>query len=163
MGYITDNIRTRWGRRRIFFILGAPMSLCFALMWVSGFGYAWYLGTYLLFSTVFTLLMVPYDTLPAEMTSRYDLRSKMSGARMLFAQATAFLAALIPGQIMAHVADQSQAFLYIGIVFALLFALPWSATLFRHRRPARGCLKPWGLYTGRWLQRFICALSAFIS
>lgn len=85
MGYITDNIRTRWGRRRIFFILGAPMSLCFALMWVSGFGYAWYLGTYLLFSTVFTLLMVPYDTLPAEMTSRYDLRSKMSGARMLFA------------------------------------------------------------------------------
>ena len=125
MGYITDNIRTRWGRRRIFFILGAPLSLCFALMWVSGFGYAWYLGTYLLFSTVFTLLMVPYDTLPAEMTSRYDLRSKMSGARMLFAQATAFLAALIPGQIMAHVADQSQAFLYIGIVFALLFALPW--------------------------------------
>ena len=50
--------------------------LCFALMWVSGFGYSWYLGTYLLFSTVFTLLMVPYDTLPAEMTSRYDLRSK---------------------------------------------------------------------------------------
>lgn len=90
MGYITDNIRTRWGRRRLFFIIGAPLSFCFALMWVSGFGYAWYLGTYLLFSTVFTLLMVPYDTLPAEMTSRYDLRSKMSGARMLFAQATAF-------------------------------------------------------------------------
>ncbi|MBV8043684.1 MFS transporter [Pluralibacter sp.] len=125
MGYITDNIRTRWGRRRIFFILGAPLSLCFALMWVSGFGYFWYLGTYLLFSTVFTLLMVPYDTLPAEMTSRYDLRSKMSGTRMLFAQATAFLSALIPGQIMAHVPDKSQAFLYIGIVFAILFALPW--------------------------------------
>ncbi|WP_205416132.1 MFS transporter, partial [Klebsiella quasipneumoniae] len=65
------------------------------------------------------------DTLPAEMTTRYDLRSKMSGARMLFAQATAFLAALIPGQIMAHVADKLQAFLYIGIIFALLFALPW--------------------------------------
>ena len=125
MGYITDNIRTRWGRRRIFFIIGAPLSFCFALMWVSGFGYAWYLGTYLLFSTVFTLLMVPYDTLPAEMTSRYDLRSKMSGARMLFAQATAFLSALIPGQILAHVADKSQAFLYIGLVFSVLFALPW--------------------------------------
>lgn len=125
MGYITDNIRTRWGRRRIFFILGAPLSLCFALMWISGFGYFWYLGTYLLFSTVFTLLMVPYDTLPAEMTSRYDLRSKMSGARMLFAQATAFLSALIPGQIMAHVPDKSQAFLYIGVVFAILFSLPW--------------------------------------
>lgn len=125
MGYITDNIRTRWGRRRIFFILGAPLSLTFALMWLSGFGYAWYLGTYLMFNTVFTLLMVPYDTLPAEMTSRYDLRSKMSGARMLFAQATAFLAALIPGQIMAHAATPEQAFAQIGMVFALLFALPW--------------------------------------
>lgn len=125
MGYITDNIRTRWGRRRIFFILGAPLSLTFALMWLSGFGYVWYLGTYLLFNTVFTLLMVPYDTLPAEMTSRYDIRSKMSGARMLFAQATAFLAALIPGQIIAHTATKEQAFMWIGVVFAVLFALPW--------------------------------------
>lgn len=125
MGYITDNIRTRWGRRRIFFLLGAPLSLTFALMWWSGYGYFWYLGTYLLFSTVFTLLMVPYDTLPAEMTTRYDTRSKMSGARMLFAQATAFLSALIPGQILAHVADKEQAFMLIGLVFAILFSLPW--------------------------------------
>jgi len=125
MGYITDNIRSRWGRRRLFFIIGAPFSLTFALMWMSGYGYFWYLGTYLLFSTVFTLLMVPYDTLPAEMTNRYETRSKMSGARMLFAQATAFLSALIPGQILAHVADKDQAFMLIGITFAVLFSLPW--------------------------------------
>jgi Na+/melibiose symporter-like transporter len=145
MGYITDNIRTRWGRRRIFFILGAPMSLCFALMWVSGFGYAWYLGTYLLFSTVFTLLMVPYDTLPAEMTSRYDLRSKMSGARMLFAQATAFLAALIPGKSWLTSPTNRRHFSISASSSPcsspcrgfLSGAAPGSATLFRHRRPAR--------------------------
>ncbi|HKN02964.1 MAG TPA: MFS transporter, partial [Buttiauxella sp.] len=37
MGYITDNIRSRWGRRRLFFIIGAPFSLTFALMWISGY------------------------------------------------------------------------------------------------------------------------------
>ena len=97
------------------------------------------------------LLMVPYDTLPAEMTSRYDLRSEMSGARCCSRRRRP-LAALILEQIMAHVADQSRHFSISASVFALLFALPWifvwrgtgSATLFRHRQARQGLLKTLG-------------------
>ena len=127
MGYITDNIRTRWGRRRVFFLFGAPFILIYATMWISGFGYWYYLLTYIAFNTVITVLMVPYDTLPAEMTTDYKTRSKMTGARMMFAQITAFLVTFIPGQIMAVVADQATAFMLIGIIFSVMFTLPWIA------------------------------------
>ena len=124
-GYLTDNIRTRWGRRRIFFVICGPMVLTFALLWVSGFSFLYYLVSYMVFCTVLALLMVPYDTLPSEMTSDYDVRSKMSGARMLFAQVGSFLAAFIPGQIINFVPNKEHAFVIVGITFAVLCSLPW--------------------------------------
>ena len=34
MGYISDNTRSKWGRRRPYILVGAIMAgLCFALMW----------------------------------------------------------------------------------------------------------------------------------
>ena len=124
-GYFTDHVRTRWGRRKVFFLFCGPMVLTFALIWISGFGFLYYLLTYMLFSTVLTLLMVPYDTLPSEMTSDYDVRSKMSGTRMMFAQVGSFMAAFIPGQILNAVPDKEHAFLITGIVFAVICAIPW--------------------------------------
>jgi oligogalacturonide transporter len=35
MGYISDHVRTRFGRRRVFFLLGiAPVAISFALLWL---------------------------------------------------------------------------------------------------------------------------------
>lgn len=125
VAYITDNIRTRFGRRRVFILFGAPFLLVFGLMFVSGLDFGYYLVTYLLFNTMNTVVMTPYSTLPNEMTEDYHVRTKMSSCRMIFGQITAFVVTFIPGQIMAFVPDQSQAFFYIGCLFAVLFTLPW--------------------------------------
>ncbi|MCU4674126.1 MFS transporter [Catenovulum sp. 2E275] len=125
VAYVTDNIRTKFGRRRVFILFGAPFLLVFGLMFVSGFDFGYYLVTYLLFNTMNTIVMTPYSTLPNEMTEDYQIRTKMSSCRMIFGQITAFVVTFIPGQIMAYVPDQSQAFLYIGALFAVLFTLPW--------------------------------------
>ncbi|WP_019613929.1 MFS transporter [Psychromonas ossibalaenae] len=125
VAYITDNIRTRFGRRRVFILFGAPFLLVFGLMFMSGFGFMYYLATYLLFNTMSTVVMTPYSTLPNEMTNDYNTRTKMSSCRMTFGQITAFVVTLIPGLIMAKVADQATAFMYIGMLFAVIFTLPW--------------------------------------
>ncbi|WEM44678.1 MFS transporter (plasmid) [Photobacterium sp. DA100] len=125
VAYITDNIRTRFGRRRVFILFGAPFLLVFGLMFISGFGFGYYLATYLLFNTMNTIVMTPYSTLPNEMTDDYQTRTKMSSCRMTFGQITAFLVTFIPGLIMARVTDQAEAFMYIGALFAVLFTLPW--------------------------------------
>jgi len=125
VAYITDNIRTRFGRRKVFFLFGAPFLIVFGLMFISGFGFAYYLATYLLFNTMFTVVMTPYCTLPNEMTDDYEIRTKMGSCRLTFGQITAFVVTLIPGLIMSNVEDEAQAFIYIGFLFGFIFTLPW--------------------------------------
>ena len=125
MGYITDNTRSRFGRRRVFFLIGIPLTLSFGLLWIDGFGYAYYLVTYLAFNTVFTLVQVPYETLAAEMTNNFQVRCKMTGVRMIFAQTGALIASWLPAYILQQYDNESSAFVAVGTILALLCTLPW--------------------------------------
>lgn len=125
MGYITDNTRSRFGRRRVYFLIGIPFVSCFGLLWIDGFNYTYYLVTYLAFNTVFTMVQVPYETLAAEMTNDFKVRSKMTGVRMIFAQFGALIASWLPAYILQQFESESTAFMYTGGILALLCMLPW--------------------------------------
>ncbi len=125
MGYITDNTRSRFGRRRIYFLIGIPLTLSFGLIWIDGFGYAYYLVTYLAFNTVFTLVQVPYETLAAEMTNNFQVRCKMTGVRMIFAQSGALIASWLPAFILQQYESEAAAFVVVGATLAILCTLPW--------------------------------------
>ena len=77
MGWISDNFRSKWGRRRPFIFVGAilagvtypliwwfPMDLSHVqiMLWVIGFG--------ILFYTFFTVWGVPYQSLLMEMVMK---------------------------------------------------------------------------------------------
>ncbi|MGZ7440974.1 MFS transporter [Paenibacillus sp. TH7-28] len=129
MGYITDNFyRTklgqRYGRRGFFFILGIPAMLVYASLWVSGFGFWYYLITYLAFDIVYSMVIVPYETLAAEMTNDFKVRSKLTGVRMLFSTGAGILAAWVPGLLISTFGEKSPlSFLYMGLIFTCLFSL----------------------------------------
>jgi oligogalacturonide transporter len=64
---ISDRTRSRYGRRRLFFLLAPlPIFVSFVMMWLPLKGNGslltvlYYIGTYLFFNTVFTMVMVPY-------------------------------------------------------------------------------------------------------
>ncbi|CAI1923175.1 MFS transporter [Serratia proteamaculans] len=130
MGYVTDNFyRNRWGqrfgRRGFFFLIGSPLVLVtYICMWVDGMGFGYYLTTYVLFYLTYTLVIVPYETLAAEMTSDFKVRAKLTGVRMLFSTGAGILAAWLPGRIIAYLGeDASSSFLYMGVIFGILFAI----------------------------------------
>ncbi|MGB8665002.1 MAG: MFS transporter [Serratia inhibens] len=130
MGYVTDNFyRNRWGqrfgRRGFFFLIGSPLVLVtYICMWVDGMGFGYYLTTYVLFYLTYTLVIVPYETLAAEMTSDFKVRAKLTGVRMLFSTGAGILAAWLPGRIIAYLGeDASSSFLYMGMIFGVLFAI----------------------------------------
>ncbi|KHL24747.1 major facilitator transporter [Croceibacterium mercuriale] len=133
IGHISDNMsHTRIGqtigRRRIFILAAIPLLPSFAIMWVSGQSFWYYLATYVLFELVYAMEIIPYETLAAEMGKDYKTKAKFAGIRILFAQASAILAGFLPGMLIEALGEQSaDTFLYMGILFAVLFMV--TATL----------------------------------
>ena len=138
MGYISDRTKSRFGRRRVYFLIGIiPIIVSFAALWMpiargSQAGlFIYYSLAYMLFSTVFTMVMVPYSALNAEMSRDYAVRTRLSGTRIIFSQASALLAGTIPTLIINAVGgDQSIGYLVMGIAFAVLYGVVWLPVFF---------------------------------
>jgi GPH family glycoside/pentoside/hexuronide:cation symporter len=86
MGNISDNFRSKYGRRRPFIFLGAIlMGLTFASIWMIPMGWGdagkltWFLVTSLMFYTAYTIFSVPFIALTFEMTPDYDERTSVQG------------------------------------------------------------------------------------
>lgn len=136
MGWISDHTKSRFGRRRVYFLAGIfPIMAAFVLMWVplagasQGLLFAWYSLAYILFSTVFTMVMVPFAALNADMTSDYKTRSRLSGSRLIFSGVASLLGGTVPAMIVARYPDNpGMGYLVMSIFFAVLFSVPFIFT-----------------------------------
>ena len=143
MGFLSDRTHTRLGRRRIYFLIGAPLVfLSFAMLWNS-FGIeaqgklmVYHLITYMLFNTAFTIVMVPYNAILSDMTDDYTERTRYSSVRMAFSATSALLCAVVPSLIITALGSaengpaQKSGYAAMGAVFGLLFAAAWILTFF---------------------------------
>lgn len=91
VGSISDNMRTRWGRRHpLMAIGGIPLGISlFALFNVpdglgQGGAFAWMLVTCVLVRTFLTFFTIPYLALGAELSEDYHERSSITGIRTIF-------------------------------------------------------------------------------
>lgn len=129
MGFLTDNFGSTWlgkrfGRRKFFILLGIPCVFSYSLMWVGQMSYLYYLLTYLLFDMVYTMVLVPYETLVPEMTDDFKKKTKFSGARIALAQLSAILAAFLPGVLLGIFGKNNAiSFFYASLVFSVICAM----------------------------------------
>lgn len=84
MGYISDNTRTRWGRRRPYIFIGAILAgIIFALMWQLPKGhsqsfYFWvFTSASILFFLAYTVYATPFVAFGYEMTADYHERTRL--------------------------------------------------------------------------------------
>ena len=91
MGNISDNTRTRWGRRRPYILLGAILAAVITpFMWRANpdwghlgmYAYITVMGILLYTST--TIWAMPYNSLMLEMTPSYDERTRIAAYRTIF-------------------------------------------------------------------------------
>ena len=129
-GLVSDRIRTRWGRRRVFLLFGAvPLGLTFMLMWlVPPFGplglTAYYAVTFILFDTAFTLIHVAYNALTPELVPDYDERSSLNGYRMVYS-ISGTLGAIIFATVLGWtVTDPPTLFAIVGVVLGVASMVP---------------------------------------
>ncbi len=92
IGQVSDNWRSKWGRRHPFMYASAlPAAATFLLLWNPPYDWShealfWYLvGTAVLVRTFITLYEIPSSSLGAELTLDYDERTSLLGYRYFFA------------------------------------------------------------------------------
>lgn len=129
MGNITDRTKSRFGAKRFYLLIGSLASaITFFLMWVNFTSdstmaqYLFYVAMYMLFSTGFTIVMVPYNALLPDMIDDYMVRAKFSGVRTICSTFGAILAGLIPT---IMITENTNPVLYrnVAAIFAVIFLI----------------------------------------
>lgn len=136
MGNICDRTSSKLGAKRFYILIGSIISaITFLLMWIVLPGrsmvgmYVFYMLMYMLFSTGFTIVMVPYNGLLPDMVDDYTTRAKFSGTRTIFSTFGAILAGLIP-TIMIKTNTNGYAYFAVAIVFSIIFFIVIILTFF---------------------------------
>jgi GPH family glycoside/pentoside/hexuronide:cation symporter len=151
IGYLSDNTRTRWGRRYPWIVLGAlPFGLTFFLTWVvpgweSETAKFWYYVIMsLLFQVFYTVVNLPYTTLTAELTKDYDERTELTAFR-LGSSLMGAISALALGLVISNlIEDSRQQYLVLAAVCSVLSVLPlfWCVLGTYPYAVERGALQP---------------------
>lgn len=135
-GNISDNLRTRWGRRRPLIFAGAILcGLTFPLFWwvPESFGEAgqfwWLLLIGIVFYTAFTAFSVPYHALGYEIAPGYSEKTRLFAVRAavgtLNGIAVAWVFPLIQSGWLGTPRESAQWVGWaVGIGFALLAIIP---------------------------------------
>lgn len=102
MGTISDNAKTRWGRRKPFIVAGAVLcGLTFPWVWAlpatsSGtVQFVWLTVAFLVFYSAFTLYTVPYHAVAFELASDSHEKTALLATRTFIAQVVSIGAAWI--------------------------------------------------------------------
>jgi oligogalacturonide transporter len=96
----------KFGRRRFFLLIGSPFMLVYALLWLNGMNYWFYLSVYLAFEIIAAMVLIPWETLPSEMTKDFNARTKLSTGRMFLSATGTFLATFIPGLLIGYLGEK---------------------------------------------------------
>lgn len=130
MGRISDLTRTRFGRRRPYFLVGAlPLGFAFAMLWRTPFSgqyemAAYYTVLYMAVSLSLTILSVPYMALLPEMALEYQERTSLNAYRNVFTVFGTMLAASMP-IIVEYFGGGQAGFAMMGLVVAIWMVVPW--------------------------------------
>ncbi|MGH7949309.1 MAG: MFS transporter, partial [Candidatus Binataceae bacterium] len=131
MGWLTDRTKSRWGRRRPWIALGAP--LCALAFWallsppasLSGTSAAlWFGAMFVLYFLFHTVYVLPHYALGPELTLDYHERSSLFAVREGFLILGTFVASAAPGVLGQRFGmTEREAFFYIGVAFAVLLTV----------------------------------------
>lgn len=131
MGYISDNTRSRWGRRRPYMFVGAiAVGIIFALLWQlpadkSESFYFWYfLAGSLIFYLAYTVFATPWVALGYELTPDYHERTRLMGVQNFIGQipymiAPYFLAIMYSERLFDNVVDGAGGLALIIAAFVI--------------------------------------------
>lgn len=143
MGTITDGTKAKLGRRRPYFLAGIILIfVSFLILWypvnfdTQTGKFVYVLFAYLLFNTVVTMVMVPYQAMSAEISLDYHERTSVNSIRLAFSLGSSLICAIVPMLIVNSFDDIRTGYIVMALSFGLFFALPWLGVFFSTKERA---------------------------
>lgn len=137
MGVLSDRTRSRFGRRRPYFLLGSVLILLsFTCLWLpvnpgTQLGkFFFFLAVWFFHETVCSMVLIPFYALGTELTDDYKERSTIMFFRIFISTFTIILVALLPKLIVAQFSNVRLGYAIMGAGFSVLFSLPWLLIFF---------------------------------
>ena len=135
MGVISDNTKTKVGRRRPYIFLGGCLlAVAFPLAFFPIGGeneilkFVYCTATYLFYNTVSTMINVSYSSMSAEISTISEERDRANVLRLVVSTASAAVCTLLPSMVIdaynSGSIDLTTFYIIIGVGCGLLFATP---------------------------------------
>ena len=129
MGYFSDRTTSRYGKRRIYLIVASPLVLLSMYFLFFPYGFSSLalriiavLLSYLVFTTVQTMIMIPYYSLSSEVSKNYQVRASFNSYRLGFSIFSSILCVAVPG-IVVSLFDETTGYQVMSLSFGTLFGL----------------------------------------
>jgi len=149
MGAISDQTKSRMGRRRPYLLIGSlSFGVFFTLIFFTPVDapeitkIIYFTLFYFLTSTAFTIYDVPYSSMGAEMTNDYKARTTLTGFKMMAARIGIVLAVTITPWLLQKGETLAQGFQTMGILFGAFMVITGLISFFTTRDAPRREMPP---------------------
>ncbi|MGK7946777.1 MAG: MFS transporter [Microcystaceae cyanobacterium] len=123
IGWLSDRTQSSQGRRYPWMLYGAiPLGVCTALLWLilpienQRILFAYYSVIAFLFYLAFTVVLLPYNTLSAELTQEYNDRTSLISFRSSFSIIGSIISLLLAQFIFASVNNPKTQYFILGTI-----------------------------------------------
>lgn len=127
MGWITDHTRTRWGRRRPWMMIGAPLA---AVAFVALFApptsltpttaAIWFAVAYTAYYLFHTVYEIPHGGLGPELTLDYNDRTSLFGWRVPFLVGGTLVASVLPPVLIGALGGERNGYVAFAVIFGVI-------------------------------------------
>jgi GPH family glycoside/pentoside/hexuronide:cation symporter len=108
VGYLSDHTKSKWGRRRPYMFIGAITLFITMIVMFTNPGlqadqlllFIWATIAFILLSTAYTLVNIPYGALTPELTTDFHEKTVLNGYRQIFALMGTFTGVLAIGPLL---------------------------------------------------------------
>lgn len=131
IGYLSDRTNSKFGKRRIYLLIAAPLVL--VSLYLLFFPYQFpnvnlravaVLLSYLLFTAVQSLVMIPYYSLASEISDDYQKRASYNSYRLGFSIFSSIICVAVPGIIInAFNGNEVVGYQVMSLTFGTVFML----------------------------------------
>ena len=123
IGAISDRLRTRFGRRKPFLIIGSLVLLLGLIQLFNpgkGVGLVYFLGWLAVMHAGYSLIVVPHRAWGAELSPYYDERTRISSVRQFFSTGGLIIATLVPAIVLGQEGAKPGDVLHALSIMALI-------------------------------------------